>query len=140
MRRNRAEKNTQPISRSTEERSHETQNRISQPVYGDPKEEYAAYCSPNRSEQTEISSETFVTTEMDNGTLDGSTSDVQAMREHDSAPLVALESEELIAADVEIVLNSALDNIEKEMINMCEVEIQVDVSDFVEKDELVGLG
>jgi len=92
----------------------------------------------NQNLRTEIS-ETFVTAEMDNGTPDGGTSDVQAMTEHDCAPLVALESEELIAADVEIVLNSALDNIEKEMINMCEVEIQVDVSDFVEKDELVGL-
>ena len=93
----------------------------------------------NQNLRTEIS-ETFVTAEMDNGTPDGGTSDVQAMTEHDCAPLVALESEELIAADVEIVLNSALDNIEKEMINMCEVEIQIDVSDFVEKDELVGLG
>ena len=77
---------------------------------------------------------------MDSGTPDGDTTDAQAMEEQDSAPLVALESAELIEADVEIVLNSALDNIEKEMINMCEAEIQVDVSDFVEKDELVGLG
>ena len=77
---------------------------------------------------------------MDSGTLDGDTADAHAMEVQDSAPLVALESAELIEADVEIVLNSALDNIEKEMINMCEAEIQVDVSDFVEKDELVGLG
>ena len=91
-------------------------------------------------DKTEIASETFVTAEMDSGTPDGNTTDVQAMEEQDSAPLVALESAELIEADVEIVLNSALDNIEKEMINMCEAEIQVDVSDFVEKDELVGLG
>ena len=94
-------------------------------------------------DKTEIASETFVTAEMDNGALDGGTTgttDVQAMVEQNSAPLVALESAELIEADVEIVLNSALDNIEKEMINMCEAEIQVDVSDFVEKDELVGLG
>jgi len=93
-------------------------------------------------DKTEIASETFVTAEMDNGALDGGTTgttDVQAMVEQNSAPLVALESAELIEADVEIVLNSALDNIEKEMINMCEAEIQVDVSDFVEKDELVGL-
>ena len=91
-------------------------------------------------DKTEIASETFVTAEMDSGTPDGNTTDVQAMEEQDSAPLVALESAELIEADVEIVLNSALDNIEKEMMNMCEAEIQVDVSDFVEKDELVGLG
>ena len=91
-------------------------------------------------DKTEIASETFVTAEMDSGTPDGDTTDAQAMEEQDSAPLVALESAELIEADVEIVLNSALDNIEKEMINMCEAEIQVDVSDFVEKDELVGLG
>ena len=94
-------------------------------------------------DKTEIALETFVTAEMDNGALDGGTTgttDVQAMVEQNSAPLVALESAELIEADVEIVLNSALDNIEKEMINMCEAEIQVDVSDFVEKDELVGLG
>ena len=94
-------------------------------------------------DKTEIASETFVTAEMDNGALDGGTTgttDVQAMVEQNSAPLVALESAELIEADVKIVLNSALDNIEKEMINMCEAEIQVDVSDFVEKDELVGLG
>ena len=94
-------------------------------------------------DKTKIASETFVTAEMDNGALDGGTTgttDVQAMVEQNSAPLVALESAELIEADVEIVLNSALDNIEKEMINMCEAEIQVDVSDFVEKDELVGLG
>ena len=62
------------------------------------------------------------------------------MVKQDSAPLVALESAELVAADVEVVLNSALDSIEKEMINMCEVEIQVDVTDFVENDELDGLG
>ena len=91
-------------------------------------------------DKTEIASETFVTAEMDSDTPDGDTTDAQAMEEQDSAPLVALESAELIEADVEIVLNSALDNIEKEMINMCEAEIQVDVSDFVEKDELVGLG
>ena len=95
----------------------------------------------------EKASETFVTAEMDdttaemdNGTADAGTTDVQALVEQDSAPLVVLESEELIAADVEIVLNTALDNIEKEMINMCEAEIQVDVTDFVENDELVGLG
>ena len=91
-------------------------------------------------DKTEIASETFVTAEMDSGTPDGDTADAQAMEEQDSAPLVALESAELIEADVEIVLNSALDNIKKEMVNMCEAEIQVDVSDFVEKDELVGLG
>ena len=62
------------------------------------------------------------------------------MKEDDTAPLVALESAELVAADVEVVLNSALDSIEKEMINMCEVEIQVDLKDFVEDDELNGLG
>ena len=94
----------------------------------------------DRIDKTEIASETFVTAEMDSDTPDGDTTDAQAMEEQDSAPLVALESAELIEADVEIVLNSALDNIEKEMINMCEAEIQVDVSDFVEKDELVGLG
>ena len=90
--------------------------------------------------RTEKASETFVTAEMDNGTADGGTTGIQAVVEQDSAPLVVLESEELIAADVEIVLNSALDDIEKEMINMCEAEIQVDVTDFVENDELVGLG
>ena len=94
--------------------------------------------------QTEKASETFVTAEMDtekdNGIPGGGTSEVQALVEQDSAPLVVLESEELIAADVEIVLNSALDDIEKEMINMCEAEIQVDVTDFVENDELDGLG
>ena len=97
--------------------------------------------------RTEKASETFVTAEMDdtaaekdNGTADGVTTDVQAFEEQDTAPLVVLESEELIAADVEIVLNTALDDIEKEMINMCEAEIQVDVTDFVENDELVGLG
>ena len=94
----------------------------------------------DRIDKTEIASETFVTAEMDSDTPDGDTTDAQAMEEQDSAPLVALESAELIEADVEIVLNSALDNIEKEMINICEAEIQVDVSDFVEKDELVGLG
>ena len=90
--------------------------------------------------RTEKASETFVTAEMDNGTADGGTAGVQELVEQDSAPLVVLESEELIAADVEIVLNTALDDIEKEMINMCEAEIQVDVTDFVENDELVGLG
>ena len=91
-------------------------------------------------DKTEIALETFVTAETDSGTPDGDTADAQAMEGQDSEPLVALESAELIEADVKIVLNSALDNIEKEMINMCEAEIQVDVSDFVEKDELVGLG
>ena len=80
-------------------------------------------------DKTEIASETFVTAEMDSGTPDGDTTDAQAMEEHNRALIEA-----------KIVLNSALDNIEKEMINMCEAEIQVDVSDFVEKDELVGLG
>ena len=97
--------------------------------------------------RTEKASETFVTAEMDDttaekdhDTADGGITDVQAIVEQDTAPLVVLESEELIAADVEIVLNTALDDIEKEMINMCEAEIQVDVTDFVENDELVGLG
>ena len=57
-------------------------------------------------DKTEIASETFVTAEMDNGALDGGTTgttDVQAMVEQNSAPLVALESAELIEADVEIV-------------------------------------
>ena len=44
------------------------------------------------------------------------------------------------AADAENVLNDTLANIEKEMIIMCEVEIQVDVKDFVDDDELDGLG
>ena len=44
------------------------------------------------------------------------------------------------SADAENVLNSTLANIEKEMIIMCEVEIQVDVKDFVDRDELDGLG
>ena len=44
------------------------------------------------------------------------------------------------SADAENVLNSTLASIEKEMIIMCEVEIQVDVKDFVERDELDGLG
>ena len=93
--------------------------------------------------RTEKASETFVTAEMDDTATekeDGGATEVQAIVEQDTAPLVVLESEELIAADVEIVLNSALDDIEKEMINMCEAEIQVDVTDFVENDELVGLG
>ena len=114
---------------------------------------------------TEITTETFITAEMadkpDVQVRDSRTSRsemaiilqffwfwdfivrgswVKAMAEQDSAPLVALESAELVAADVEVVLNSALDSIEKEMINMCEVEIQVDVTDFVENDELDGLG
>ena len=58
-------------------------------------------------DKTEIASETFVTAEMDNGALDGGTTgttDVQAMEEQDSSPLVALESAELIEADVEMTL------------------------------------
>ena len=93
--------------------------------------------------RTQKASETFVTAEMDDTAAekeDGGATEVQAIVEQDTAPLVVLESEELIAADVEIVLNTALDDIEKEMINMCEAEIQVDVTDFVENDELVGLG
>ena len=44
------------------------------------------------------------------------------------------------SAEAEVVLKNALDDIEKEMIIMCEVEIQVDIKDFVENDELDGLG
>ena len=44
------------------------------------------------------------------------------------------------SAEAEVVLKKALDDIEKEMIIMCEVEIQVDIKDFVENDELDGLG
>ena len=44
------------------------------------------------------------------------------------------------SAEAEAVLNNALDDIEKEMAIMCEIEIQVDINDFVEKDEVDGLG
>ena len=44
------------------------------------------------------------------------------------------------SAEAEVLLKNALDDIEKEMIIMCEVEIQVDIKDFVENDELDGLG
>ena len=44
------------------------------------------------------------------------------------------------SAEAEVVLNNALDDIEKEMKIMCEIEIQVDINDFVENDELDGLG
>ena len=52
---NRVEKTTQTIFRSTEKGSHETQSRISritQPIYDDPYEEYAAYLSPSYRELT----------------------------------------------------------------------------------------
>ena len=44
------------------------------------------------------------------------------------------------SAEAEVVLNNALDDIEKEMKIMCEIEIQVDINDFVDNDELDGLG
>jgi len=43
------------------------------------------------------------------------------------------------SAEAEVVLNNALDDIEKEMKIMCEIEIQVDINDFVDNDELDGL-
>ena len=44
------------------------------------------------------------------------------------------------ATQAKLVINDALETFEKEMKTMIEMEIQVSLSDFVDKDEVDGLG
>ena len=44
------------------------------------------------------------------------------------------------AAEAKLVINDALETFEKEMKTMIEMEVQVSLSDFVDKDEVDELG